>query len=58
MFLGFFFLKVENGNKKSTIEALDTAAEDVHIFSFAACDAPPPAVLLDGLVVFAEVSSR
>lgn len=46
---------------KAIMEASDTAAEAgerVRIFHFAACDAPPPAVLLDGRVVFAAVSIR
>lgn len=40
---------------KTTVEASDTAAvagERVRIFHFPVCDAPPPAVLLDGLVFF------
>lgn len=44
--------------KTITSEMAAEAGERVHIFHFAACHAPPPAVLLGGLVVFAAVSSR
>lgn len=46
---------------KARIKASDMAAEAgerVRILPFAACDAPPPAVSLDGLAVFAAVSGR
>lgn len=61
LFFGFFWkIKVSNGGK-NIIHASDMAAEageHVCIFHFPTCDVSPPAVLLDGLVVFAAVSSR
>lgn len=43
---------------KAIMEASAEAGERVRVFHFAAYDAPPPAVLLDGRVVFAAVSIR